>query len=53
LASLREAVRYGYKDFGWMLEDGDLDSVRACDPFRDWFTDVAPPSIADRAGLSR
>jgi hypothetical protein len=53
MASLREAVRYGYKDFGWMLEDGDLEGVRASDDFRDWFMDVAPPSVADRAGLSR
>lgn len=53
LTSLREAVRYGYKDFGWMLEDGDLDGVRAVEPFREWFSDTAPPSIADRAGLRR
>jgi hypothetical protein len=53
LASLREAVRYGYKDFGWMLEDGDLDAVRASESFRDWFADTAPPSVADRVSQSR
>lgn len=48
LHSLKEAVRYGYKDFSWMLEDGDLQSVRQFEGFDEWFEDVAPPSIADR-----
>jgi len=48
LHSLKEAVRYGYKDFAWMLEDGDLHSVRQFEGFGAWFEDVAPPSIADR-----
>jgi hypothetical protein len=50
LVSLKEAVRYGYKDFGWMLEDGDLFQVRSASSFRDWFTDTAPPAVADRLG---
>jgi hypothetical protein len=53
LVSLREAVRYGYRDFGWMLEDGDLDAVRAGESFREWFADTAPPSVADRVSQSR
>ena len=48
--SLKEAVSHGYKDFGWMLEDGDLDQVRETTSFRDWFEDTAPPSVADRLG---
>ncbi|MCA8914095.1 MAG: hypothetical protein KDB90_01685 [Planctomycetes bacterium] len=50
LVSLKEAVRYGYKDFGWMLEDGDLYQVRETGSFEDWFIDTAPPAIADRLG---
>ncbi|MCA8947177.1 MAG: hypothetical protein KDB29_13175, partial [Planctomycetes bacterium] len=48
LHSLKEAVRYGYKDFSWMLEDGDLESVRRFERFDEWFEDTAPPSVADR-----
>lgn len=48
LASLKEAVANGYKDFAWMLEDGDLDNVRVSEGFRTWFLDTAPPSVADR-----
>lgn len=55
--SLRKAVHYGYKDFQWMLEDGDLRPLREFAPFRDWFAEVAPPYIADQlrlaAGLQR
>lgn len=46
--SLRKAVHYGYKDFQWMLEDGDLRPLRDFDAFRDWFAEVAPPYIADQ-----
>jgi hypothetical protein len=53
LASLREAVRYGYKDFGWILDDGDLEAARALEDFIDWFEDVAPPSVADRLAGTR
>jgi len=48
LASLKEAVGNGYKDFAWMLEDGDLDNVRVSEGFRTWFLDTAPPAVADR-----
>lgn len=48
LHSLKEAVRYGYKDYAWMLEDGDLQSVRGFESFAEWFEDTAPPSVADR-----
>lgn len=48
LASLKEAVSHGYKDYAWMLEDGDLDNVRVSETFRDWFQDAAPPAVADR-----
>jgi hypothetical protein len=47
LGSLRKAVENGYAEFGWMLEDGDLDSVRSTRDFHDWFARVAPPSLAD------
>ncbi|MCB9894119.1 MAG: hypothetical protein H6839_06715 [Planctomycetes bacterium] len=50
LVSLKEAVRYGYKDFGWMLEDGDLYQVRETASFSEWFEDTAPPAVADRLG---
>ncbi|MBP9893050.1 MAG: hypothetical protein KBG84_14200 [Planctomycetes bacterium] len=47
LGSLRKAVENGYAEFGWMLEDGDLESVRSTRAFTDWFTRVAPPSLSD------
>lgn len=48
LVSLRKAVEHGYKDFAWMLEDGDLYEVRHHPDFSTWFQKAAPPSIADR-----
>ena len=48
LASLKKAVEHGYKDFAWMLDDGDLYEVRLHEDFAGWFDDVAPPSVADR-----
>jgi hypothetical protein len=48
LASLKAAVEYGYKDFAWMLEDGDLAHLRRKAEFEEWFRRVAPPSIVDR-----
>lgn len=48
LESLRRSVEAGYGDFEWMLEDSDLDHVRAVPAFRQWFEDSAPPSVVDR-----
>lgn len=53
LVSLKRAVDHGYKDFSWMLEDGDLYEVRQSQGFIEWFKDVAPPSIADRLRAGR
>ena len=53
LASLKKAVRHGYKDFSWMLEDGDLYEVRQHESFATWFNDMAPPSVADRLRADR
>lgn len=47
LGSLRKAVENGYAEYGWMLEDGDLESVRGTRAFEDWFVSVAPPSVSD------
>ncbi len=47
LSSLRKAVENGYAEFGWLLEDGDLESVRSTRAFTDWFKHVAPPSLSD------
>lgn len=44
--SIEKAVEYGYKDFNWMLEDGDLEYLRRSPAFRQWFLDAAPPSVA-------
>ena len=46
--SLKKAVSHGYKDFQWMLEDGDLRPMQGFEPFRAWFTEVAPMYLADR-----
>ncbi|MCC6572224.1 MAG: hypothetical protein IT462_00405 [Planctomycetes bacterium] len=48
LESLRRSVEAGYGDYEWMLEDSDLDHVRAVPAFKDWFEGNAPPSIVDR-----
>jgi hypothetical protein len=48
LASLKKAVEYGYRDYNWMLDDGDLMQVRQLDAFREWFANTAPPSVVDR-----
>lgn len=48
MASLKKAVEYGYRDFSWMLDDGDLMQVRQLDAFRAWFENTAPPSVVDR-----
>lgn len=53
LSSLKEAVTHGYKDYAWMLDDGDLHNVRVTEGFRAWFMDYAPPAVADRLGDSR
>ncbi|MBX3460889.1 MAG: hypothetical protein KF696_13150 [Planctomycetes bacterium] len=45
--SLKAAVEYGYRDFTWMLEDGDLTHVRRAPEFAVWFEDVAPPAVLD------
>lgn len=47
LESMQSAVENGYRDFSWMLEDGDLVHVRRTPEFRAWFLDVAPPAVAD------
>ena len=52
LASLKKAVTHGYKDFSWMLEDGDLYEVRQHEEFIQWFDRVAPPSVSDRLRAS-
>lgn len=46
--SLETAVAYGYRDFTWMLEDGDLESLRRTPAFRAWFSRLAPPALVDR-----
>lgn len=46
--SLESARLYGYRDFNWMLEDGDLDALRGTPEFRTWFRRVAPPASVDR-----
>lgn len=46
--SLKKAVSHGYKDFQWMLEDGDLRPMQGFEPFRAWFVEVAPMYLADR-----
>lgn len=46
--SLETAVAKGYRDFAWMLEDGDLDALRRTERFREWFGALAPPSLVDR-----
>lgn len=52
--SLESAVAYGYRDYSWMLEDGDLECLRSTQPFRDWFSRLAPPALVDRlAGLDQ
>lgn len=48
LESLKKAVEYGYDDFIWMLEDGDLAYIRQSAEFIDWFIDAAPPSVGDQ-----
>lgn len=47
LGSLGKAVENGYVEFGWILEDGDLESVRDTKAFADWFARVAPPALVD------
>jgi hypothetical protein len=47
LGSLGKAVENGYVEFGWILEDGDLESLRDTKAFVDWFSRVAPPSLVD------
>jgi len=46
--SLENAVANGYRDFAWMLEDGDLELLRRTDKFRSWFAELAPPALVDR-----
>lgn len=46
--SLETAVAKGYRDFAWMLEDGDLDPLRRTERFREWFSSLAPPALVDR-----
>jgi hypothetical protein len=46
--SLESARLNGYRDFNWMLEDGDLDALRHTPDFRAWFRKVAPPAAVDR-----
>ncbi|MBK9975831.1 MAG: hypothetical protein IPP14_13755 [Planctomycetes bacterium] len=46
--SLETAVASGYRDFAWMLEDGDLGALRRTPEFRAWFSDLAPPALVDR-----
>jgi hypothetical protein len=47
LESLKLAVEHGYKDFAWVLEDGDLAHLRRQPEFVDWFKRVAPPAVVD------
>ncbi len=42
LAALREAVEFGYRDFEYLLADGDLEAVRQMAEFREWFSKVCP-----------
>jgi hypothetical protein len=51
--SLETAVAFGYRDFAWMLEDGDLESLRAEPGFREWFGRHAPPALVDRLPAGR
>ena len=51
--SLEAARAHGYRDFYWMLEDGDLASLRATANFRDWYRRVAPPACVDRLDAGR
>lgn len=44
LVNLKRAVSHGYKDYHWMVRDGDLGALRGTTGFRDWFDQVAPPS---------
>ncbi len=53
LGSLRKAVENGYVEFAWMLEDGDLESLRDSKAFADWFARVAPPALVDRLPAGR
>lgn len=46
--SLETAVANGYRDFSWMLEDGDLGALRRTPEFRQWFAQLAPPALVDR-----
>ncbi len=48
LESLKAAVENGYRDYAWMLEDGDLAHLRRSLEFIAWFEDVAPPALVDR-----
>lgn len=48
LESLKAAVEHGYRDYAWMLEDGDLAHLRRSPEFIAWFEDVAPPALVDR-----
>lgn len=45
--SLKLAEQHGYRDFAWMLEDGDLAHVRRAPEFATWFERVAPPAVLD------
>lgn len=46
--SLETAVANGYRDYAWMLEDGDLEPLRRTVVFRTWFGRLAPPALVDR-----
>lgn len=53
IVSLVRSVEFGYADFAWMLEDGDLAELRGTRAFHDWFSRVAPPAVADRLVAGR
>ena len=48
MESLERAHGLGYRDFAWILEDGDLESLRQTPRFRAWFGEFAPPALVAR-----